>query len=139
MSNSFQALVIFGVSFIVVRLSLLPSNGPTSFCVPYHTHARTRSYNEKKDVERLLLKGQLMSKTRNKRAARPVARYQPPIQPLKPKPLKVKAPVDEEKRRRRKKRLRRARRKRRALKRRKRELAMKYLSAIDDTSCDIGV
>lgn len=92
------------------------------------------SYNEKKDIERLLLKDQLMSKTRNKRAARPVTRYQPPIQPLKARAIKVKAPVDEQKRRRRKKRLRRARRKRRALKRRKRELAMKFLSADDETN-----
>ena len=74
------------------------------------------------------MKGQLLNKSRTKRAARPVTRYQPPVELFKPK-IRPPGPTDEERRKRRKKKLRKQEKKRRAEKRRRRELTLKVFSS----------
>lgn len=84
-------------------------------------------YNERKDVNTLMVMGQLVSKTRTRRPTRPVARFEPPQLEIKPKKTRDAAEV-ERRRQQKRRRKRKEEKKRRALKRRLRELKAKVFS-----------
>jgi len=115
---------------------LFPQDDKVMALVRYKERAWS-AYIERRDVEGLLLRDQLVSKSRTRRNARPVSRYQPQEQSgsaygsrqsRKPKLLKGSRKSHEKKRRRRRKRLKEAARLRRARRERRRTLALRFLS-----------
>ena len=119
----------------------LVQEGDTVMALVRYKDKAWSGYKERLNVESLLVHDQLVTKGRTRRTARPVSRYQPPLEPVctRPprmpkaaKPSKVLRQVDEKKRRRRRrKRLQKAAALRRAKRERRRNLSLKFLSEDD--------